>query len=78
MFVCICVMGNVAKLSVSLPLLSSLSLLAALSMDCIIIIQKSKSMFVPDMRAILSDFELMGEGLVSSVEELAPHRTSAT
>ena len=33
MFVCICVMGNVAKFSASLSLLS-LSLLPALSTDC--------------------------------------------
>ena len=28
-------------------------------------------MFVPDVKAILSDFELMGEGLVKSIEVLS-------
>ena len=38
--------------------------------------QKSESLFVPDVEAILADFELMGDGLVSSVEILSdppPH-----
>ena len=33
--------------------------------------QQSKAMYVPDVAAIVSDFELMGEGLVHSVEVLS-------
>ena len=34
-------------------------------------------MFAPDVKAIVADFELMGEGLVSSVEVISdpPHTT---
>ena len=60
-------MGNVAKFSASLSLLS-LSLFCRLFRRTTL--QKSKLLFVSDVRAILSDFELMGEGLVSSVEVL--------
>jgi U3 small nucleolar RNA-associated protein 22 len=39
--------------------------------------KKSKLMFAPDVKAIVADFELMGEGLVSSVEVISdpPHTT---
>lgn len=33
--------------------------------------QKSELLFVPDVDAIVADFELMGQGLVSSVEILS-------
>ena len=33
-------------------------------------------MYVPDVSAIISDFQLIGEGLVQSVEVLAPPPTA--
>ena len=79
LFVCHCLFSLSSACSLSLfcllSLLSLFCLLSLLSLFCLLsqrtTLQKAKLMFVPDVRAILSDFELMGEGLVSSVEVLA-------